>query len=457
MRVRRDIVVQAIINNQKSFFKILDYINEHSGVLEVPDSFYLKLYTKEIFTESETRGDHNAQSYLNIESLVENGIFVYHNKNTGMLALDNAIFELLKFIDVARARELNSEDFELLRGSIELSVNNIMIHDVGSEKYNDAMKAFYVSMNETLSKIRANVEKLVAKVDEIAVEFKLFENAGKVSPIELYEKVVFLYQRYVLPCYEFISPSIQLISKKSFSQAVDELIEFHQESGELTIANTISFNKTAITSYFKDVSELEAKLKQYSNHLESDRNFFISIENAYSALMDSVFTLRHGKQKSFMLSHSDAFFDNYSCMDGLSSHSSKFEPLLNWNIDKTPKRFKEYLRFIEAQEFKYTPHNKLKPLPQEIDIDEERKIVIAKHVSSLCLGDDKFDIHKYLQNELQIRLDDFSLVDALFGLECVHDLYDEQIKSVSYERNRIEDDIYFFEYLPISLLESENV
>lgn len=457
MRVRRDIVVQAIIDYQKTFFKILDYINERSGVLEVPDSFYLKLYSNEIFRDSGAKGDANAQNYLNIESLVENGIFVYHNKDTGMLSLDNAIFELLKFIDVSRARELNREDFELLRGSVESAVKNTLRHDIGSESYQDAMKAFYVSMNETHSKIRTNVEKLVSKVDEVAVEFKLFENAGRGSFIKLYEKVVFLYQRFVLPCYEFISPTIQLVSKQSFSQAVDELIAFHQENGKAGIANSISFNKTAITSYFKDVAELEAKLKQYSNRLESDRNFFISIENAYTALMDSVRGLRHGKQKGFMLAHSDAFFDSYSCLDGLSSHSSKFDPLLNWRADKASRRFKEYLLFIEAQDSAQRQKIELKPLPQEIDLDEERSILVAEIVSALLFDDSIQDIHKHLQLTLTEKLSDFSLVDVLFGLECVHDLYDEELKATSYERARIEDDCYFLEYIPIAVLESEHV
>lgn len=457
MKIRRDVIVQSILKYQRSFLQILDYINKNSGVLETPVTLYLNLYAKEIIVEAENKNDINAHNQLSIESLVESGIFVYHNKNTGMLVLDNAIFELLRFIDVSRARELNREDFEVLRGHIELTIKNVVKHSVDSEQYQDAMQAFYSVMNETLSKLRSNVEKLVTKVDEIAVEYKIFESNGRLSFIELYEKVQFLYRRYVLPCYEFISPSLQLVSKQGFSQSIDELIEYHQEQGFDSVANMIGFNKTAITSYFKDISELEGKLKQYSNRLESDRNFFISVENAYTALMESVQELRHGKQRRFLLSHDSKFFSHYKYLDGLSTHKAKFDSGLRWQKDKSIKRFKEYLRFIDEIQVESSRSPILISLPAEIDLEEERKIQVAEMVYTLELAGITKDVHKYLYEILSSSLSEFSMVDILFALECVHDIYDQEIVTSSFEQSGLSDDKYYLSYLPITILESTNV
>ena len=457
MRVRRDIIVQSILKHQKSFFKILDYINKNAGVLEIPVTLYLKLYNKEILTEARIQSDINTHNHLSIESLVENGVFVYHNKNTGHLMLDSIIFDLLRFIDVSRARELNREDFENLRGHVELTVSNVLKHPVGTVEYDDAMQTFYSIMNETLSKIRSNVEKLVAKVEVIAQEYKAFEDNRQVSFIELYEKVQFLYRRYVLPCYEFISPSIQLISKWSFSQSLDELISYHHEQGAESVANMVGYNKTAITSYFKDISELENKLKQYSSGLESDRNFFISVENAYSALMNDIQSLRHGKQKGFLLSTDSQFFSHFKSLDGLSTHRAKFNAGLKWKKDKSIQRLKAFLTSLDDIKIKTKVDGPIKPLPDEVEPEEERKILIAEFVNRLELIESQQDLHVYLYESLSEAFSDFTLIDLLFGIECIHDLYDEEIVNKSFEQFRLEDDEYYITYLPIAIQETYNV
>ncbi len=459
MRIRRDIAIQSILKHQDSFLKILDHINNNSGVLDIPSSLYLKLYHKDIYLKAESQNDINAHQHLSVESLIENGIFVYHNRHTGNLTLDNTIFELLRFIDVSRARELNREDFENLRGHIEQAVKNVMKYSFGSEQYNDSMMSFHSIMNETLSKFRSNVEKLVKKVEDISVKYKAFESNEKVSFIELYEKVQFLYRRYVLPCYDFISPNLQLVSKQSFSESLDALIDFHHEQGSDAVANQLGFNKTAVTSYFKDVAELENKLKQYSNRLETDRNFFISVESAFTALMNDIDELRHGKKKGFMLSENSPFFLNFKSLDGLSTHKMKFDSGLKWKKEKSIKGFKEYLKGLEDIELtkRSSVSKKIQPLPINIEPDEDRKKDIAEIISEFEPSSFNLDIHQYLNNILKVHLDDFSLVDVLFGLECVYDLYEQEIVMNSYEIHRLSDDKYFLTYLPIKLQETLNV
>lgn len=458
MRIRRDVLVSAIIRYQNSFLKLLDAINTGSGGYDVPSSLYLHLYNKEILVEAAKQNDLNASEHLSIDSLHENGIFVYYSKHTGNLTLHQTIVDLLRYIDVTRARALNREDFELLRSQIESAVANVMRFDTGTEHYAEAMEAFNTVINETLSKFRGNVEKLMTRVEDVAIEYKKLEQReSKIDFVALYETVQYLYRKFVLPCYEFIDPRLQLISKRTFAQSLDDLIDFHEERDFQTVASQIGYSKTAVTSYFKDVGELEGKLKQYSNTLESERNFFISIENSFALLMKDVNELRHGKQKGYMLSNKSEIFGYFGCLDGIAQHSAKQEPTLHWTPHKTAQRFDEFLRVVndKGDDSVAEKSVELVPVPDSIDIEVDRKIIVSNLLIQFN-ADDGNDIHAQVYEYLKTNLESCDLMDLLYGLEVVYGEYEEQIANASYERKRLEDTQYFMEYLPIRLNRANN-
>lgn len=450
MRLHRDVVIESILKHQKSFFRILDYINENTGAKEVPASFYLNLYREEIQREAERIGDPNSYAHLSIASLLENGVFVYHNKSTGKIALNNTIIDLLQFIDVSRTRELSQKDLELLRANIETAVDGVMNTEFDTERYEDAMRAFYGAINESLSKMRGNVERLAVKVDAIAQDFKDYEENRNVPIAALYGKIQALYERYILPCYQFLNPDVQLVAKKTFSESMDALIRHHESRGAESTAHLIGYNKTSVSSYFKDISELETKLKHYSTRLEGDRKFYASVEAAYSILMESVNELRHGKQKGYLLNADSPVFSYFRSLDGIETHRAKFDAGLAWHPEKSISQLNEFLITIDAKST--SEHKKeLKPLPDDIDLEEFRKIEVAGLVSSFDLNSEQDDIYDSVTQYLKDRLPDFSLVDLLFGMEYIHDLHDENIVITSYERASLDDGTYYLNYLPVAL------
>jgi len=111
MKLHRDLLISLILSNQNSFFGILDYIDQNDGSNEFPEHLYHRIYNNEICHCP----DDKARVYLTISSLTQNGIFIHNDKNTGMITIEKVILDLLRFLDVKRARELTRFDFEQLR------------------------------------------------------------------------------------------------------------------------------------------------------------------------------------------------------------------------------------------------------------------------------------------------------------------------------------------------------
>ncbi|NQY87438.1 MAG: hypothetical protein HRT51_06715 [Colwellia sp.] len=446
MKLNRDVLIHAIIKHQNVFFKLLDYIALNDGANEVPESLYLQLYNNVICKDV----DEKVHRYLSIESLSENGIFIHNDPNTGQITLERVIVDLLSFLDVKRARELDHAEFENIRVGIVAACEQIKKYEISSLDYKEAKGAFNRLMSDIHSKIKENVLALTHQVDSIALEYKSYDQGNNaVNVIELYDKVSNLYSRYVMPCYDFINPSMEMAQTQSFSMAVDGLISYYKS--ELNLfdqATLVQFRKKAITSYYKDIGGLVRKLDQYSNHLSQDRSFYLSIESAFSHLMESIEPLRHGLKRNMYLTRKSEIFNNHNALDGLTRFKSKFKPKLQWHQNKTKLRFKEYLLTVNETLFK-EPVKQLKPLTVECNVSDERKIVISLIIDKFDEDRKLPDVHQFLHHELSQSLSDFELSDVLYGLEVFLPFYSGTERAFPVKRKRLEDDVYYLEYVQL--------
>lgn len=450
MRLNRDVLINSIIEHQAIFFRLLDYIDNNDGSSEIPEQLYLHYYNNEICKHENDDG----QYHLSIPSMIENGIFIHHDKSSGVIAVERVIVDLLRFLDVKRAKELTLTDFEQMRSQLNLAVNNIMAQSLDSQEFADGMSSFNNIMSETHSKVKQNVNALTAQVDSLASEYKSY-SSGKteISVFNLYDKVSSLYNRFVLPCYEFINPSMQMVRTQSFSKSVDELISFFSSDriNSVGISNRIQLRKTAISSYYKDIYELAKKLEQFSNHLEKDRSNFLAVDSAYNQLIESLIPLRHGRKNKRHLNAGSLIFSNHTVLDGLSSHRSKFDAKLKWNGNQTRLRFKVYKEHIDAISLDTTKPKTLEPLPANLRPDEDRCLLISKLLFKKTYNKDIDDIHQYMHHYLYDELQDFKLSDVLYGLETFLSLYGNKLhKTEVFSRKQLMDERYYFQYAQIT-------
>lgn len=452
MKLQRDVLLTSMLRYQDAFLSLLDYINqrENDGAYSVPSQLYYQHYTRTIIPKAEANRDYNAIRHLSMDSLLANGVFLKNEKQTGMLVMQSVIVDMLRFIDVKRARELSRKDFELMRANVEESVRQVTGAQVGSEDYRDAMLSYYEVMNSIHSKIKENAERLGIKVDELATEYKTLQSGTSdvlTNVNTLYDKVNHLYRRYVLPCFEFLNAT-PLVAKDTFSQAVDDIIDWHEGLGSehAVTAQKIGFAKTAISSYYKDISEFERKLKLYSNSLEADRRTFISMEAAYTQLMESIDERRHGLGRGFKLTSDSLIFSHFSSLDGLLSQ--RFKQKLKWEGARTVRRLQEYLNYIEFIEID-TAEKTLKPVPVNISLESDRQELIGKRILKIKLPDGVTDVHYELHSLLFKELDDYSLMDLLFALESFIPLNMDKIVWLEADAKRVDDGTYYLTYLPI--------
>lgn len=447
MKVNRDVLITAIIKQQDAFFQLLDYIDNHDGSLEIPESLYINLYNRLICSDPDDRIHYQ----LSESSLIENGIFIHNDKHTGKITVERIIVDLLRFLDIKRTKELTHADFEHMRARLVSACEYVQSQPAGSQSYVDAMSNFNLLVSEIHSKIKENVNGLINQVDNIALDYKNYDAGNSsVSVFDLYERVSTLYNRYVIPCYEFINPKMEMIRTQTFSKSMDRLIAYHAtDVDRLDVANIIQFRKTAITSYYKDIAALARKLEQFSNHLEKDRVYFLAIEGAYSNLIHSIIPLRHGQKRNKYLTSSAEVFSHHTALDGLTNQRAKFSSKFNWHYEKTQLRFKEYLNLLLQKSIK-PKVIALKPLSGYFEPEQERQILISRLLSNVKMPEQVEDIHLFIYEILVAKLPDFQLIDILYGIEELIPMYDADEFYSEFSKNRITDDLYFLNYVVIS-------
>lgn len=375
-----------------------------------------------------------------------------------MITVERVVIDLLRFLDVKRAKELTDADFEQMRAQLVSSVNHIMAQPLDSQSYADALSTFNNLMSEIHSKVKENVYALTAQVDSLAQEYKLYdEGSQEISASDLYGKVSSLYDRFVLPCYEFINPSMEMVQTESFSKSVQTLIDYYAfgEVKRYDMATKIQLRKTVVTSYYKDIGSLTKKLEQFSSHLKQDRRYFLAMESAYSELMDSIAPLRHGRKRNKYLTAKSDVFTHQSALDGLTSQKQKFATKFKWD-DKTKLRFKEYLSTVQEKHIR-KKNAVLKPLKAASKVDQDRLMLVSKILFNEPDPHNIPDMHKFIFKILNEALEDFSLLDILYGMEAVLPMYSTKLTD-SPTKCRMDDGVHFIDYMQIEYKkESVNV
>ena len=286
MKIQKASLLIKILEYKDVFFTLLDYVNDNDNSNDVPEIIYLQLYNQFIAKND----DSEASQWLTLESLTENDIFVHNDKNAGTITLQAFLIETLRFIDIERAKELSSTDFEKIREqfqSIWESVNSCS--GIGSDHYHELMANFNELLTTTLSKVKRNVEVLAIQADDIASKFDLrHDHTTSYNANDLYQKLSSLFEKYVYPSLEFTNPKMEMsgFGKLTFVQVIDEFTQYHSKAPK--VASQIGYKKTAVTSFYKDIKRVLEKLERYYRFVEIHRSNYLSIDKAFNHLGQEV-------------------------------------------------------------------------------------------------------------------------------------------------------------------------
>jgi len=454
MRLNRDILITDIIRHQTVFFSLLDYIDKFDGALEIPENLYMRLYRDSI----EKDQDQNVPTRLSIDSLTENGVFIHNDKNMGTITIEKVIVDVLRFLDTKRSKELTSVELEQLRKRTYSLTCDIRKMDSESDAFTDSMASLNLLLSEVHSKVKENVAGLHTQVGEIGKDYQSYDSGnGEVSVVDLYERVTHLYRKYVLPCYEFIDPALEMKQTLSFSQSMQSLIQYlAEDESMLSQSNRLQYRFSAISSYYKDLGGLVKRLEQFSSFLEHDRMQFIAVEKAFTTLMDNMTSLRHGMKKNRLLTPTSEFFKSLTIFDGLQSQKLKYSVKSNWDTHISAMKFKEFLSILSSKEIEKKSDINISQHSSLENRDEDRLKAISKLLFSSQLPEHVPDLHSFLFQKLKEQLQDFWLGDVLLGIQEIYPVIDDQNVAHTRDRERLEYGKYYLEYLVITTSKVQN-
>jgi hypothetical protein len=450
MRINRDLLLIKILQFKPVFYKLLDEVENNGGSYEVKEQVYLELYNNEIVTSD----DEKAHIWLSMDCLIDNGIFVHHDKRNNSIVLQSFLIDMLRFIDIKRARELSATDFENIRVQMQ-KLHSALLEcgGYGTEKYFEIMVSFNELMSDTLSKIKRNTETLFLQANTIGDLYSsLDENStDKVTANDLYDMIQKLFYKYVIPCQEFMDPNMQMQGKgvHNYSEYINFFMRYHADNNQHQVSADIGFRKTAIMSHYKDIKEILDNLSVYHQFLESDRKSYLAIESAYNELKGSVEELRHGKNVNKYLSSNLPIFKNINSFDGISNHKANQSQKINWYQEFTKIHFEEWQRTKTSTKAEVVVN--LTPMPINISEDKLRREKIILLSMYHDFPENIGDVHMHLADWLKREIDDYQLFDLIIAVSVF--LTSRTKSKIKYhrEKNKVDDGKYYINYLRISV------
>jgi hypothetical protein len=441
-RINRDEILLAIIQFKTEFLDMLDYINQHNTGCEIPYAKYMNFYEKQVSTHP----DKNYHQKLSFEAMLDNGLFVYWNKQSYMVAFATVIVDLLRFMDNTRMKELSNAEFNKYRIGIKALSERLPHLDYGSEDYVEELLAYKNQMNEIASHVRENTLVLKERVYEIADMYQRRNNEGsKVNIEELYTQVDKLFRRHVQPFLEFVSPA-KIVVDGSFSSFVDTINNIIRLKGGGEAAATGFYQKTAITFYYKEIGELTGQLRGILNMIHEERSSYIATESIHKQLMNALAPLRHGGQRNIFLKPDAAVFGHFSALLGLNNHNAAYKAKFAGRQDNTPARFEKYIEIIKDTVLQKNHVPELVSVPENMYPEYDRQQLISSCLLSQQIPSTIPDLYLYIHEILMENLQDYNLSDSLYGFEVLlNEIDPEQI--IYTTRKRISDELYFLDYM----------
>lgn len=450
MRVNRRSIIKALLANnfEQDFFQFVDFIHDHNTPLEFPQQLYDKFYA----TKVRPHPDVALRTILSQKALLESDIFTHEDKNASMIGLSKAVYDFLIFLDISRGREFSKQEFESFRQEMAKVVKDLMRYPQDSVDYQEAKIYFHKIIGNTLSELKSNIEVIGLKVDDISDLYQKKERGqADISVNQLYERAETLYHRHILPCLEFISPTLQLKQAETFLQSLARLQAFYESIGQLDDSIHVQYRITAVSSYYKDVKAVADRLQQYLEGLAEDRKYFLLIERAYSDLLQSLEPLQHGRMQNRFLTRDSKIAEYLSCLDGIAEFKKRYSARFNRDDSEQSALidFKNYFENIQQRRLR-SPTQRLEPLPTNLSLDYERQTQILAIIGKLDIPHQIDDIYQWVYQHIAEEVADYTLIDLLYGIEFVLPLMDSNFIRQTGNHQRVEDNQYFYHYNVLS-------
>lgn len=425
MSVATDKTLVAMIEQKDVFFKLIDYLDAQALGEEIPLSLYYGSVRTLLHRQSDDREKRRLQEIFEPENLLRAGLLIELDKHRGILVLQNFVLDMFRHFDRSRLRELSSEQLEVLRQSLNHSLERMQtcVMLQGDVVFEEVLGAFYENVRNTLGRIKQNVSSLQGQAEHLSkiIEAHDLSNLEQTQQVnKALEEISRIYQRHVLPTLQFLNERENLKSGLPALTAIGEIAALLEKASLPVLSQRVLFAKNSIRSYAKDVELIRKTLERYVRQSARQRQQYDCIEAVFNELRAETQNLQDGKLNTKYLANDSDVFVLAHVFNGLKGH--KFDAKLEWGNEHQALLFAEHLRITlpKLRDKQSQELVRLAGLDNDAYLKEQqitrRKQKIQQLIEQCELPVTHDDVHAFLHELLQTRLQGYVLSDLLDGL-----------------------------------------
>lgn len=401
-----------------NFYRFVDYAVQNNTGTQFPRELYEAVYRRYILNHQ----DKQLAEILALDQLIAVGAIYEPTKKSRMISLNQDFFNFLVLMDNTRAKEFSNKEFDELRQSLRLAVDNLKAsaNDETSDDFRESWVHFYSVANNIISSLNKNLSKLTSSVNDIADLYnRIYKGETDVNLADLYKKALLLQERHISPCYDFLNADLPMI--KMFL----ELRKFYERRGDNDKAIAVIEFESPIASYRHDLNRIAEKLDSNLTNMREEREILLASEKLFNDIIFEMNELRTGRDRGSNLTNECEAYESINYFEGMTQHnSSKTGQLIAEEVDDELEwlDYKAWLQSISEKPLpkRDTSHKKKKTTNADRQKKDTNQLAYVSIIAKAVNQEPRVyiaDVYKFLYEELSKQLQLVTMEDFLEGLE----------------------------------------
>ena len=401
-----------------SFYRFVDYAVQNNTGTQFPRELYERMYKRDILNHQ----DKQLAEILALDQLIAVGAIYEPTKKSKMISLNQDFFNFLVLMDNTRAKEFSNKEFEELRQSLRLAVDNLKASadDETSDDFRESWVHFNSVANNIMSSLNKNLNKLSSSVDKVADLYnRIYKGETDVNLADLYKKALLLQERHISPCYDFLDADLPMI--KMFV----ELRKFYERRNDNDKAIAVIEFESPIASYRHDLNRIAEKLDNNLINMREEREILLASEKLFNDIIFEMNELRTGRDRGSSLTNECEVYESINYFEGMAQHnSSKTGQLIAEEVDDELEwlDYKAWLQSISEKPLpkRDTSHKKKKTTNADRQKKDTKQLVYISTMAKAVNQEPRVhiaDVYKFVYEELSKRLQVVTMEVFLEGLE----------------------------------------
>jgi hypothetical protein len=453
MHIALDRTLILLIEHKDVMYSLIDYMDLHQRKDVSTEVFFNCIKHKITSIKAKNEVDRLNEAF-SLDNLVKTGIIQF-NKSRGIIAFQPAIVEIFRLFDKERICGLKKAEFENIRIQLEnafhqhqpliFDEDNIQFQEQRNHLF-DLLRQINTQVQNNTAHLQHEADRLSKHLDYDRAHLSLHESK---QHREMLAQVKNIYDREIIPMLEFLNEKEYSKTKLPLT-LIDNIRKLYDIRSYEDDSYYIGQYKLSILSHYKVVEKIKQTLQRYLHQEREHRLTYNAIEQAYLKLHElAQKTFTENLKEKYIFKEIDQQEIYYQ---GLKSHSSGQDALIEWQDRNHAVYFNEYLINKQAKQRNDTPapittfsEKNTAHDPHNV-IKRKIKMIMDKAEIKPPIDDLYLVVHDLLAEGLK---QEYHLKYVLYGVSCFKQKHGRSLKlQVSFEQpqRQIRYNRYILEY-----------